>query len=283
MFLFSDCDALGGLRSGSYLNSVRSSLSFFLQYSIPDLGYDPTITRLFSYFYKCRPSFPKYVVTWDVGKVLLFLSKWHPPSTLSTKKLTLKTVALVALTSCDRAQTIHALSVEDVHVSAHGVEFVVRDVLKTSKRGRPARVVECVSWDEPSLNVCDYVLAYMNRVLIFRCKAVRAGLPKPSQLFLSHRTRKPVSRGSISRWLREVLHMAGIDMSVFGPGSVRGASASAASRRGASAFQLMKAGSWTNLGTFQRFYRRTVDDTPVGRLILAEASVSVLKDVCVCV
>ena len=192
-------------------------------------------------------------------------------------------MALVALTSCDRAQTLHALSVESLDVSANGVVFVVKSLLKTSRRGKPAQVVECVSWDEPSLNVCDYVVSYLNRVFTFRWKAVQSGLPKPTQFFLSHRTGRPVCRGTISRWLREVLHMAGIDMSMFGPGSVRGASASAASRRGASAFQLMKAGNWTNLGTFQRFYRRTVDDTPVGRLILAEAAVSVFVVLeCVC-
>ena len=99
-------------------------------------------------------------------------------------------------------------------------------------------------------------------------------MPKPTQLFLSHRTGRSVARGSISRWLREVLSLSGIDVGAFGPGSYRGASASTASRRGASASQLMKAGNWTNLGTFQRFYNRTVDDTTVGRLILAEASVS---------
>ena len=43
---------------------------------------------------------------------------------------------------------------------------------------------------------------------------------------------------------------------------------------GASLTQILLNGDWTNLGTFQRFYNRTVDDTPVGRLILEEANVS---------
>ena len=274
LFVFHNPDSSGGLRSGSYLNSVRSAISFFVQYSIPNLGYDLTITRLFSFFYKCRPSFPRYCVTWDVGQVLRFISKWHPPSSLSTKLLTLKTVSLIALTSCDRAQTLHALSVEKVHISANGVVFVVPSVLKTSKRGKPAQTVECVSWDEDSLDVCSYVHAYINRTFMFRWRAVQKGFEKPTQFFLSHRTGRPVCRGTISRWIREVLVRSGIDMSLFGPGSTRGASASAASRRGASASQIMAAGNWTNLGTFQRFYKRTVDTTPVGRLILAEASVS---------
>ena len=43
---------------------------------------------------------------------------------------------------------------------------------------------------------------------------------------------------------------------------------------GASITQILLNGDWTNLGTYQRFYHRTVDDTPVGRLILEEANVS---------
>ena len=271
MFLFNSPAASGHYLSCSALNSIRSALAFFLQYNLPDLGYDTTITRLFSSFYKARPSFPRYLVTWDVGKVLRFIATWHPADSLSLKHLTLKTVTLIALTSSDRAQTLHALSVEHVHVSASGIEFVVPEILKTSRRGRPARVISCVSWDDERLNVCDYVIAYMNRTFSLRLRSVRKGLGKPSQLFLSHRTGRPVLRNTISRWIREVLALAGIDMESFGPGSTRGASASAARRMGATSEQIMKAGDWTNMGTFERFYNRPVGETPVGRLILEEA------------
>ena len=265
--------------NGAALNTIRSSLSFFLQYDIPDLGYDITITRLFKYFYLERPSFPRYVVTWDVGKVLRFLASWYPANSLDMKQLTLKTVSLVALTSCDRAQTLHLLSVEHVHISVHGIEFVVPNILKTSKKGKPARVVTCVSWDDDCLNVCKYVHAYIDRTFKFRLRAIKRGLEKPVQLFLSHRTGRPVKRASISRWIREVLTKAGIDTKSFGPGSSRGASASAAARQGASAPQIMAAGSWTNMGTFSKFYNRAVEDTPVGRLILQESTVCFKKGI----
>ena len=88
------------------------------------------------------------------------------------------------------------------------------------------------------------------------------------------RVATPPPPPSISRWIREVLSLAGIDVGSFGPGSTRGASASVAAKRSAYAEQIMKAGSWSNLGTFQRFYERHVDDTPVGHLILQEANVS---------
>ena len=68
--------------------------------------------------------------------------------------------------------------------------------------------------------------------------------------------------------------MAGVDKRIFSPGSTRGASVSAAARRGASIEQLLVAGDWTDTGTFGKYYHREVDSTPVGRLILEEATVS---------
>ena len=264
--------------SAAALNTFRSALSFFLKLDLPDLGTDVAVARLFAYFYKQRPSFPRYVVTWDVGVVLRFLAQWHPPATLSIKQLTLKVVALVALTSSDRAQTLQALRVDRVSSTPQGLEFVVFDVLKTTRRGRPARVVKCVSWDAPELDVAYYVHKYIDRTLGLRLRAYRQGLGKPTQLFLSHKTGLPVARSTISRWLKEVLALAGVDTSIFLPGSTRGASVSAAARRGASLDQILGAGDWSNLGTYQRFYQRTVDDTPVGHLILEEADVSVSFD-----
>ena len=71
--------------------------------------------------------------------------------------------------------------------------------------------------------------------------------------------------------------IAGNDTTMFLPSSTRGASTSAAGRRGASIAQILGAGDWTNLGTYQRFYERNLENTPVGRLILEEVNVSLFK------
>ena len=276
MFLFNSGSSAGTTYSSDALNNFRSSLSFFFKLDFPDLGYDARITRMFGSFYRLRPTFPRYVVTWDVGVVLRFLAGWHPPSSLSLKQMTLKTVALVALTCSDRAQTIHALRHDRIEPTKKGLEIVVYDRLKTSRRGHPPRVITCVTWDDPALDVSLYVHKYLDRVFQYRCRAVMRGFKKPVQLFLSYATGFPVAKSTISRWIKEVMSLAGIDTNVFLPGSTRSASVSAAARRGASIAQILGAGDWTNLGTYQRYYGRTVDDTPVGRLIL-EAAVSLLS------
>ena len=259
-----------GTKTGT-LNTIRSALSFFTQNSSLNLGKNPIVSRCFRYFYKTRPTFPRYLVTWDVGKVLNFLATWHPAQSLSMRQLTLKTVALIALTSSDRAQTIHALNVDHLNYVSQGLEFNVPSLLKHSREGRPARKVLCVEWDAPELNVCHYVEFYLKKTFKFRLKAVKLGKEKPSQFFLSHRTGKPVKRASISRWIRQVLVYSGIDVTTFKAGSTRSASTSAASRLGASPDQILKQGDWSNLGTYSRYYNKSLNDSPVGKLILSAA------------
>ena len=125
---------------------------------------------------------PRYVVTWDVGKVLRFLASWHPTSAITLKQLTLKTVALIALTSSDRAQTIHALRVDRVSVTNQGLEFVIFDRLKTSRSGHPAKVVKCVSWDAEELDVAFYVQKYMDKTFNFRWRSYRRGFGEASSI-----------------------------------------------------------------------------------------------------
>ena len=161
---------------------------------------------------------------------------------------------LVALTSSDRAQTLHAFCTDQIDNTEDGLVFVIYSPLKHTRPGSPATTVTCVEWDAPELNVAQYVLYYMQRTLKFRRKAWRIHEKDEKQLFLSHRMGKPVLKASISRWLREVMELAGIDVSTFAPHSTRGASISEATRRGATATKILAQGNWTNLGTYERFY-----------------------------
>ena len=112
----------------------------------------------------------------------------HPKESLSLKQLTLKTVALVALTSSDRAQSLHALREDNAHITPEGLTFVIPSILKHTKRGSPASKIVCVSWDAPELNVADYVLFYMSKTLKYRIKAWNKNQEEVKQLFLSYRT-----------------------------------------------------------------------------------------------
>lgn len=256
----------GGTPANS-LNTYRSSISFFCSFSI-NISEDPAILRLFRYFYRTKPTRPKYFTFWPVASLLKFLSDWHPASSLSLKQLTLKTVALIALSSSDRGQTLHLLNIDKTHIDNEGLSFVIFDRLKTSKRNMRPHIVKCVTTSNPSLNVCDYTLSYMNRTLAIRSSHTAKGLEKPTSLFLSWKTKAPVAKNTIARWLKEVLFLAGIDTTQFSAHSYRGAGLSQASAKGASSKDILSAGDWTNITTFQSYYNAPPNNSPVGRLII---------------
>ena len=256
--------------SASTLKFIRSSLSFFLNESHFEIINHKFISRLLKSFEKLRPTVTRYAVTWDVNKVLIFLKSWFPNNELSIKKLTLKTCMLIALSSSDRAQTIHSMRVDRCVCTARGVEFPIFSRLKTSRHLRRPRVVICPRWSDPALDVEKCVTTYMARTLTFRIKAVRQGKPKPNQLFLSHKTGLPVARNTISRWLKEVMSLAGIDTTYFKAHSTRGAGVSKAKSRGANPNQLILQGDWTNVSTFEKHYDRPILGPALSNFILGQ-------------
>jgi len=80
---------------------------------------------------------------------------------------------------------------------------------------------------------------------------------------------KSVSSATIVRWLREVLRLAGIDVSIFSGHSVRGASTSAAAGAGITTDDILKAADWSSDSVFRRFYYCQVNNPTFGRLVLA--------------
>ena len=253
--------------SSSSINIARSALNFFSLSSL-NLNEEPCVNRLFKYFYKKRPLLKKYITYWPVSQLLNFLSEWHPIHELSLKQLTLKTVALIALTSSDRGQTLHLINIEHCSITEHGISFIIFNRLKQHRKSITPKTVQCVNSDIPSLNVADYVTAYLNRTLPIRAQHVAQGSEKPKRLFLSWATKKEVTKQTILRWLTSVLKLAGIDTSHFSAHSYRGAGLSAAYSKGVPLDKIIAHGDWKNCETFKKHYDAPSSDTPIGQVIL---------------
>ena len=144
------------------------------------------------------------------GETVELFSPLHPPASLTMKQLTLKTVALLALSSSDRGQTLHAINVEQTDITSDSVVFIINSRLKTTRRIIKPKLVTCVVTDSPTFNVCDYIIHYMNKTLAYRAAEFTKGGVKPTQLFLSWATKRPVTKQTIARWLKLVLRLAGI-------------------------------------------------------------------------
>ena len=252
--------------SYSSLNTARSALSFFFSHKI-DLGSNEDVSRLFKFFFRKRPSLPRYLVTWDVDKLLTFLKSWHPIQQLSLQQLTLKTVTLVAVCSSDRAATLESININHSELVEDGILFPIYKLLKGHRQNRPIRVVKCSKIDDPSLDVCSYVAGYLQRTYKFRLRAVANGGEKPTQLFLSYYNGKPIKKATISRYILMKLDCAGIDTSCFKAHSARNIVPSLMKRKGCSPNVILSQGDWANVTTFSKHYDKESEDSPAGRLI----------------
>ena len=166
------------------------------------------------HFFRERHLRACYTTFWPVSKLLDFLKSWHPIQNLSLKQLTLKTIALVALTSSDRGQTLHLASIKNMVLSDNKIQFVIRDRVKGTRKTLKPTIISCISSNSEPLDVYSYMKAYIQKT--------ESSRKEHSQLFLSWINKKPVTRQTLARWLKLVLGFAGIDTSKFKAHSYRG-------------------------------------------------------------
>ena len=102
---------------------------------------------------------------------------------------------------------------------------------------------------------------YLDRTRPFR---------KYSKLFLSsQRPYKPVSKDTISRWCKDVLKEAGIDVTRYSSHSTRSASSSYLKSKGVSLARICRAAGWSNERTFRQHYDRDiVQDEDIESILL---------------
>ena len=78
-----------------------------------------------------------------------------------------------------------------------------------------------------------------------------------AQLLLSYiQPHKQLVPSTISGWLKNVVNFSGINVSLFTAHSTRFAATSKASASGLSVIEILERGTWSNMSTWQRFYKK---------------------------
>ena len=201
---------------------------------------NPTlISRFMKGVFVKKPPLPKYKFTWDVTVVLSLLSSWFPLEDLSLKMLTLKLIALIALAMAPRAQTLKSLNLNYMKVYKSYAVFYFPNLLKSSKIGK-------------SNNFSLKLEHFMDeRVCVYHTLKQYIKVTKPlrlnSQLFISYGTFLGVTSSTLAKWLKCVLEMAGIDVTVFKAHSYRSASTSAAFQGNCSLKNILDVHCWLEI------------------------------------
>ena len=255
-----------GYRSRS-MNAYRSAIS-----SVHDtvdgveVGKHPMISRLLKGAYHARPPLPRYTSTWNVQIVLQYIDNLGPSSTLLLKLLTFKLVMLLSLTRPSRSADLTALQLDRRRYMPEGVAFLPAALAKQSSQGRSLREFFFPSFTL-NTNLCPVET-------LRQYEAATATLRSDScKLFVAiKKPHNPVASCTIARWLKEMLKLAGIDVSTFSGHSVRGASTSAAAGAGLTMNEIMQAADWSTESVFRRFYYRPSHNVSYGRAVLSSSA-----------
>lgn len=240
------------------INTARCALSqvVYIRKSCT-IGAHPWVVRFMKAVYNLRPPVPRYSQTWDVDVLLRKVGSLSPVSSLSLKKLTLKTVTLVAIILAARAQTLSVLSLTNMTKQTSAYLFTVgKTDLKQSRQGYTPPLLKLEKYPaNPSKCVYTALSEY-----ILRTEPLRG---TERALFISYR--KPhgkVGPSTISRWVKTMMAMAGIKVDTYRPHSVRAASTSKAFEVGVSLTEILNTAGWTNDSTFAKYYRKEVVKGP---------------------
>jgi len=246
-------------RSFSILRVIVSALSTVLSYDSQSFGKHHMMNQFMKGLLHERPIKHRYKTQWDMNAVLNILKEqpWATASSMPLDLLAKKTMLLYLLATANRNHVVTELRISKDRYTLRGylMEFKILD--GEQKRVGPEPVVSIREYVK-NRRICPvwYVTAYIERTKLLR--------GSETKLFISSRKpHKAIATDTARRWVRETLKACGVDINRFGPGSTRGASASAGSAQGASLKEILCAGGWRRASTFQDWYKRPI--TPVTR------------------
>ena len=244
---------------------ARSALSSVIAMQTPcgsTFGQHPIVKRLVKGIFETKPVFPRYNTVWDVNQLFTFFRNLEHQKDLSVGLLGKKLALLLGiLAGGQRAQTIHKVNTLDIKVVNDKCIIPIMDKIKQTKSGKHMKpMVFCVYLKEPKLCLIDNLKEYLKKTKPYRTHA---------QLLLRCQCPySPVSKDTISRWCKDIMHMAGININDYKSHSSRSAASSFAQQKGASLKDICDSAGWSSSRTFAAFYHKQIGTEAIGSQML---------------
>jgi integrase len=261
--------------SYSSVNTAKSALNTCI--ILPQeqtLGLNKDVRLFLRGVFNIRPPLPKRTCIWDPDVILDLMRSREGPFHIPTGLLAKFLATLILLTTGQRPQIITALRINDLIVQKTTAVFTLQTA--DVKQGRPGYVPPVVSLRKYELDnklcVYSHLTEYLKRTKLSRGQV--------QQLFITDK--KPyhaIMLNTAARWIKDVLHMSGIDTGRYSAGSTRSASTSKAQAQGASINVILEAAGWTKRSTFAKYYSRTiVKDQDISDFVLPQAGSGLNQD-----
>ena len=243
--------------SYSAINTAKAALQTVVKVNdSQNWGQQQDVVRLLKGIYCSKPPTPKYSFTWDSDKLVNYLQLLTPNDKLTLKEITFKTLGLIALTTGARAQSMHLLDIANMKKTKECYKFVITSRIKTTKPGKSQPIITIRKFSNPTCCTYTTLEDYLHRT-----HDIRAG----TQLWVSYiKPFKEVTKQTLSRWLKELLNLAGIDTLCFTGHSTRMASSSKVNAMGIGLDTILKTAGWDSSTNFNKFYRRETSHDETG-------------------
>ena len=175
-------------------------------------------------------------------------------------ELTSKILAtIMCLLSGQRSQTLVSLSTDFTYLNNSGCVFYISKLLKTSRPKSHQQPIEFKAYPhDVSLYVVALIKLYHDKTAVLKHDV-------NSMFFISYAPpHKPVSSRTLTRWVSDILHKAGIHIKTFKSHSLRSTSTLNAFSGGLSFTEITKEAGWANVEAFGKFYNKPVIDDNFG-------------------
>ena len=205
--------------------------------------------------YNSRHNLPRQHSTWDISVVLKYLERLSTIKYLSLQQLSHKLITLLAIVSSQRVQSLHALDLKYYTETRSSITFTIVKLLKHSKPSNKVNNTIVFKDYRENTKICPvlHIKHYIQRT-----KSLR----NSSQLSINpQKPHGPISKDSLSRWIKLTLSKAGINTNIYKAHSTRAASTSAAAAASIDINKILKAANWTNASTFNKYYNKVIDTT----------------------
>jgi len=237
----------------SVVNTARSALSSLLgSVDGKPIGEHKLVLDFMKGVSRLRPAAPRYSITWDPDIVLKFLSSLET-SKCTLKDLTMKIVALLALCTGQRVQTLSSIELANI-IWGDCIQIKLTANLKTTIKSKGNPILKIPAFSDSKL--CPHLAL---RTYVKLTEKIRNGEPK---LFIGLvKPHKAVCPQTMSRWLVTVLNLSGIDTKTFHAHSFRHASTSKAAASGVNIDTIFSHVGWSSKSnTFAKFYQRPISE-----------------------
>ena len=204
--------------------AARSALSslVLLQDSYT-ISSNPLIVRFVKGIYNRHPPTPKYSKIWDVNSVLQLFKDMDSNEKLTFKQLSQKLVTLFMILGANRKNALTSFTIDDITLLDD--RFIVCPS-KVLKHSRPTFKQDPLVFTRFPL---DEKLCIMHCLKIYLKQRKNLVSNDVKELFITYgKPHKPATTDAMSRWIKNTLEDAGIDITLFTSHSCRAASTSKA-------------------------------------------------------